>query len=162
MDVELCLKIFLHLLRCWCCSIAQSCLTLWPHGLQPDRLPCSSLPPRVCWNSCPLSQWCQPTISFSVTPFSSCPQSVLSSKSFPMSWLFGSGGQSIRGSTSASVLPMNIQDWCPLGLAGWISLLSKGISRVFYNTTVRKHQFFSAQPSLWFNTHMCARPLEKP
>ena len=97
-------------------------------------------------NSCPLSQWCHPTISSSVVPFSSCPQSFPASGSFPMSRLFTSGGQSIGA--SASVLPMTIQDWFPLGLTGWISLLSKGLARVFSNNTAQKHQFFGAQLSL--------------
>ena len=99
-------------------------------------------------NPCPLSRWCHPTISSSVIPFSSCPQSVPAARSFQMSQLFASGGQSIRVSPSTSVLPMNTQDWSPLGWTGWISLQSKGLSRVFSNTTVQKHQFFSAQLSL--------------
>ena len=99
-------------------------------------------------NSCPLSRWCHPTISSSVVPFSSCLQSFPASGSFQMSQLFASGGQSIGVSASASVLPMNIQDWFPLGWTGWISFQSKGLSRVFSNTTVQKHQFFSAQLSL--------------
>ena len=107
----------------------------------------------VCSNSCPLSQWCYLTISSSVAPFSSCLLSFSASGSFPMSWLFPSGGQSIGTSASASILPMNIQSWFPLGLTGLISLQSKGFSRVFSNTTVRKHQFFSTQPSLWSNSH---------
>ena len=116
--------------------------SLWPHGVQHARFPCLSLPPRVCANSCPLSQWCHPTISSSVSPFSSCPQSFLASGSFQMSWLFSWGGQSTGASGSASVLPMNIQGWFPLGLTGLISLLSKGLSRVFTNTTIQNHQFF--------------------
>ena len=128
--------------------------SLQPHGLQHARLPCPSLSPGACSNSCPLSQWCHPTISSSVILFSSCLQSFpASGSSFPMSWLFSSGGQSIRASISASVLPMNIQDWFPLGLTGLISLQSKGLSRVFSNTTVQKHQFFSGQLSLWSNSH---------
>ena len=110
-----------------------------------------SLSPRACSNSCPLSRWCHPTISSSVTPFSSCPQSFPTSGSFPTSQLFASGGQSIGASASASVLPMNIQDWFPLELTGLISLQSKGLSRVFFNTTIWKHQFFCTQPSLWSN-----------
>ena len=149
--------------------------SLWHHGMQHARLPCPSLSPRVCSNSCPLGRWCHPTISSSVIPFSSCPQSFPSSGSFPVSQFFTSGGQSIGASASASVfpmniqgefpldwlvlspcsprdfqqsssapvLPMNIQDWFPLGWTGWISLQSEGISRVFSNTTVQKHQFFS-------------------
>ena len=121
--------------------------SLWPHGLQHARLPCPSPTPGAYSNSCPLSQWCHPTISSSVIPFSHL-QSFPASGSFPMSQLFASGGQSIGVSTSASVLPMNIQDWFPLGWTGWISLQSKGLSRVFSNTTVQKHQLFSAQLSL--------------
>ena len=122
--------------------------SLWPHGLQNARLPCPSPTPGVHSNLCPLSQWCHPTISFSVIPFSSSLQTFPASGSFPMNWLFASGGQSTGVSASASVLPMNIQDWFPLGLTGLISLQSKGLSRVFSNTTVEKHQFFSTQPSL--------------
>ena len=114
--------------------------SLLPHGLQHTRPPCSSLSPGVCSNSCPLSQWCYPTISFSVIPFSFCPQSFPASRSFPISQLFASGGQNIGASASASVLPLNIQDWFPVGLTGLISLKFKGLSRVFYSTTVRKHQ----------------------
>ena len=120
--------------------------SLWPHGLQCARLPCPSLAPGACSNSCPLSQWCHPTILSSVIPFSSCLQSFPASGSFPMSQFFTSGGQSIGA--SASVLSMNIQDWFLLGLTGLISLQSKGLSRVFSNTTVQKHQFFCAQFSL--------------
>ena len=108
-------------------SVAQSCLTLRPHGLQHARLPCPSLYPRICSNSCPLSWWCYPTISFSVTPFSSHPQSFPASRSFPMSQIFESVGQSIGASALASVLPMNIQGWFTLGLTSLISLLSSGI-----------------------------------
>ena len=122
--------------------------SLQPLGLQHARLPCPSLSPQACANLCPLSQWCHPTISSSVIPFSCCLQSFPASGSFPMNWLFAAGGQSIGVSASASVLPMNIQDWFPLGLTGLISLQSKGLSRVFSNTTVEKHQFFSTQPSL--------------
>ena len=120
--------------------------SLLPHGLQHARLPCPSPSPRACSNSCPLSQWCHPTISSSVVPFSSCLQSFPASGSFPVSQVFTSGGQSTGVSSSASVFPMNIRDWFPLGWTGWISLLSKGLSRVFSNTTVQKHQFFSTQP----------------
>ena len=112
---------------------------------------CPSLSPRVCSNSCPLSQWCHPTISSSVAPLSSSSQSFPASEPFPKNWLFASGGQSIR--VTASVLPMNIQGWFPLGLTALISLQSKGLSRVFSSTTVQKHQFFSPQPSLWSNSH---------
>ena len=122
----------------------------WPHGLQHTRLPCPSLSPRVCSNSCPLNQWCQSTILSSVTSFSSCPHSFPASRSFAMSQLFPSSGQSIGASTSASVLPMNIQGLFLLGLTGLISLLSKGLSRVFSNTTIQKRQLLGAQPSLWF------------
>ena len=122
--------------------------------MQHTRPPCLSPTPGVYSNSCPLSWWCHPTISSSVDPFSSCLQSFPASGSFPMSQFFASGGQSIRILASASVLPMNIQDWFPLRLTGWISLQSKGSSRVFSNTTIQKHQFFGAQPSLWSNSHI--------
>ena len=120
--------------------------SLRPRGLQHARLPCPSPTPRAYSNSWPLSWWCHPAISSSVVPFSSCPQSFAASGSFPMSQFFASGGQSIV--VSASVLPMNIQDWSPLGWIGWISLQSKGLSRVFSNTTVQKHKFFGTQLSL--------------
>ena len=129
-----------------CCSVTKSCLTLQPHGLQHTRLLCPPLSPRVCSDSCPLSWWCYLTISSSVIPFSSCLQSFPASGSFLMSWLFTSGGQSIGASASASVLPVNIQCWFPLGLTGLISLQSKGLSRVFFSTAVWRHQFFSTQP----------------
>ena len=122
--------------------------SLLPHESQHARPPCPSPTPGVHPNSCASSQWCHPAISSSVVPFSSCPQSLLASGSFPMSNLFAWGGQSIGVSASASVLPMNTQDWSPLGLTGWISLQSKGLSRVFSNTTVQKHQFFGPQLSL--------------
>ena len=122
--------------------------SFWPHGLQHSRLPCPSPTPRAYSNSCPSSQWCHPTISSSIVPFSSCPQFFPASGSFPMSQFFASGGQSIRVSASASVLLMNIQDWFPLGFTGFMSLQSKGLSRVFSNTTVQKHQFFGTQLSL--------------
>ena len=134
--------------------------SLWPHGLQHARLPCLSPTPGVYSNSCPLSQWCHPTISSSVVPFSSCPQSFPASGSFPTSQFFASGGQSIGVSASASVLPMNTQDWFPLGWTGWISSQSKGLSRVFSNTTVQKHQFFGAQLSLCSTSHIHTWPLE--
>ena len=136
--------------------------SLQPHGLQHARPPCPSPTLRVYPNSCPLSWWCHPTISSSVIPFSSCLQSFPASGSFPMSQLFASGGQSIGVSASTSVLPMNTQDRSPLGWTGWISLQSKGLSRVFSNTTVQKHQFFSAQLSLWSNSHIHTWSLEKP
>ena len=122
--------------------------SLQPHEPQHARPPCPSPTPQVYPNSCPLCQWCHPTISSSVIPFSSCPQSFPASESFPMSQLFESGGQSIGVSALAPVLPMNTQDWSPQGWTGWISLQSKGLSRVFSNITVQKHQFFSAQLSL--------------
>ena len=122
--------------------------SLWPHEPQHARPPCPSPTPGAYPNSCPLSQWCHPTISSSVIPFSSCPQPFPASGSFQMSQLFTSGGQSIGVSASTSVLLMNTQDWSPLGWTGWISLQSKGLSRVFSNTTVQKHQFFSTQLSL--------------
>ena len=124
-------------------SVTQSRLTLRPHGLQHARLPRQSPTPRAFSNSCLSSQWCHPTISSSVIPFSSCLQSFPASGSFQMSQFFTSGGQSIGVSASASVLPMNIQDWFPLGLTVLITLQSKGLSRVFSNTTVKKHQFFA-------------------
>ena len=118
------------------------------HGLQQTRRPCPSPTAEVYSNSCPLSRWCHPTISSSVVPYSSCPQSFPASGSLQMSQLFASGDQSTGVSASTSVLLMNIRDWFPLGLTGWISLQSKGLSRVFSNTTVQKHQFFGAQLSL--------------
>ena len=136
--------------------------SLWPDGLQHTRLPCPSPTPGAYSNSCPSSRWCHPTISSSVGPFSSHLQSFPASGSFPMSQFFTLDGQSIGVSTSPSILPMNIQDWFPLGRTGWISLQSKGLSRVFSNTTVTKHQFFGAQPSLWSNSHIHTWLLEKP
>ena len=134
-------------------SSVQSLSRVWlsvTHGLQHARPPCPSPTPRVYSISCPLSQWCHPTISSSVVPFSSCLQFFPAPGSFQMSQFFASGGQSIEvsASTSTSVLPMNIQDWFPLGWTGWISLQSKGLTGVFSNTTVQKHQFFGAQLSL--------------
>ena len=126
-------------------SVTQSCPTLRPGELQHGRPPCPSPTPGVYSNSCPSSQWCHPAISSSVIPFSSCPQPLPASASFPMSQLFAWGGQSTGASASASVLPVNTQDWSPSGWTGWISLQSKGPSRVFSNTTVQKHQFFGAQ-----------------
>ena len=122
--------------------------SLRPHGLQHAKLLCPSPTPGACPNSHSSSQWCHPTISTSVIPFSSCPQSFPASGSFQMSQLFASCGQSTGAPASASVLPMNIQNRFPLGLTGWISLLSKGLSRVFSNTTVQKHQFFGSQLSI--------------
>ena len=118
--------------------------SLWPHEPQHARPPCPSPTPRVYPNSCPLNRWCHPTISSSAIPFSSWPQSFPASESFQMSQLFASGDQSIGVSASTSVLPMNTQDWSPPEWTGWISLQSKGLSRVFFNTTVQKHQCFSA------------------
>ena len=135
---------------------------LRPHEPQHARPPCPSPTPGVHPNPRPLSQWCPLTISFSVVPFSSCPQSFPASGSFKMSQLFPSGGQSIGVSASKSVLSMNTQDWSPLGWTGWISLQSKGLSRVFSNNTVQRHQFFGAQLSLWSNSHIHTWPLEKP
>ena len=134
--------------------------SLRPHESQRTRPPCLSPTPGVYSNSCPLSQWCHPTISSSVIPFS-CPQSFPASGSFPMSQLFAWGGQSIGASASASVLPLNTQDWS-LGWTGGISLQSKGLSRVFSNTTVQKHQFFGTQLSSQSNSHIHTWPLEKP
>ena len=128
--------------------------SLRPRELQHARPPCPLPTPGVHPNSSPSSQWCLPAISSSVVPFSSCPQSLPASGSFPMSQLFTWGGQSIGISASASVLPMNTQDWSPLGRTGWISLQSKGLSRVFSNTTVQKHQFFGAQLSSQSNSHI--------
>ena len=145
------------LFSCWVVSHS-----LWPHGLQHTRPPCPSPTHRACSNSCPSSRWCHPTISSSVILFSFCLQSFPASGAFPMSQFFASGGQSIGVSASASVLPMNIQDWFPLGWTSWISFQSKGLSRVFSNSTVQKHQFFSAQPSLWSNSHIHTWLLEKP
>ena len=127
--------------------------SLWPHGLQHARLPFPSPSPGACSNSCPFSQRCHPTISSSVIPFSHLP-SFPASGSFQMSQLFTSGGQSIGVSASTSVLPMNIQDWSPLGWTDWISLQTKGLLRVFPNTTVQKHQLFSAQLSSGSNSHI--------
>ena len=138
------------------CSVMSD--SLWPHELQHARPPCPSPTPGVYSNICPLSQWCHPA---SVVSFSSCPQSLLASGSFPMSQLFAWGGQSVGVSASASVLPMNTQDWSPWVWTGWISLQSKGLSRVFSNTTVQKHQFFGAQLSSQSNSHIPTWPLEK-
>ena len=142
------------------CSVVSD--SSQPHGLQHTRFPCPSSTPRAYSNSCLLSQWCHPTISSSVIPFSSCLQSYPTSRSFPMSQLFASGGQSIGVSASTSVLPMNTRDWSPLGWTGWISLRPKGLWRVFSNTTFQKHQFFSTQPSSQSNSHIHTWLLEKP
>ena len=131
-------------------------------GLQHARISHPSLSPGVCSNSCPLSQWRHPIISSSAALFSFCLQSCPATGSFPMSQFLASGGQSIGVLASASVFPMNIQDWFPLGLTGLTSLQSKGFSRVFSSTTIQKHQFFSAQSSLWSNSHIHTWLLEKP
>ena len=136
--------------------------SLWAHGLQHTRLPCQSQTPGAYSNSHPSTQWCDPTISSSVVPFSSHLQSCPVSGFFPMSQLFASGGQSIRVSALASVLPMNIQDWFPLGWTGWVFLQFKGLARVFSKTIVQRHQFFGAQLSLWSNSHIYTWLLEKP
>ena len=136
-------------------SLGQSCPTLWPHGLQHARLPYPSPTPGAYSNSCPSSRWCHPSISSSVIPFSSCPQSFPASEPFPMSQFFASGGQNIWVSASASVLPMNIQDWFPLGWTSWISLQSKGLSRVFSNTTtncgkfLKRWKYQTTWPASW-------------
>ena len=135
--------------------------SLWPHGLQHTRPPCPSPAPGAYWNSCPLSRWCHSTNSSSVVPFSSHLQSFPSSGSFPRSQFVTSCSQSIRVSASTSALLMNIQDLSPLGWSGWISLQSKGLSRVFSNTTVEKHQFFGTQLSSQSNSHIHSWPLEK-
>ena len=131
---------------------------LRPHGLQHTRLLCPPLSTRVCSKSCPLNQWCYLIISSSATLFSFCLQYFPASGSFPMSWIFLSSGQSIGDLASASILPMNIQGWYPFWLAFLISLLSKGLSRVFSNTTIQKHQFYGPQPSLWTNSYICTWP----
>ena len=128
--------------------------SLPPHVLLYSRLPCPFPSPRACSNSYPLSWWCHPTISSSAIHFSSCFQSFPASVTFPMSWDFTSGGQSIGASASSSVFPMNTQDWLPLGWTGLISFQSKGLSRVFSNTTFQNHQFFGAKLSFWSNFHI--------
>ena len=154
MEVPLLINVHVHF-----SSVMSHCL--WPHGLQHTRLPCLSLTYRACSNSGPLSQWCHPTISSSVVPFS-CLQSFPASGSFPRSQFFGWGSEGIGVSASAWLLSMNIQDWFPLGLICWISLQFKGLSGVFSHTTVQKHQFFSDQLSLWSNSHILTWLLEKP
>ena len=144
-------------------SVTQSCPTLCdPNESQHARPPCLSPSPRVHSDSCPSSQWCHPAISSSVVPFSSCPPSLPASESFPVSQLFTWGGQSTGVSASASFLPKKSQGWSPSEWTGWISLQSKGLSRVFSNTTVQKHQFFSTQPSSQSNSHIHTWPQEKP
>ena len=153
-SLQFCVTTILHLLLPYHSVMSNS---LWHHGLQHPRLPCPSPCPRACSNSCPLSRWCHPTISSFVVPFSSCLQSFTASGSFLMSQLFASSVQSIGASTSASVLPMNNQDWFPLGLTGLISLQSKRlsrVSRVSSNTTVQKHKCFGAQLSSQPSSHI--------
>ena len=142
------------------CSVVSD--SLRPHESQHARPPCPSPTPGVHSDSCPSSPWCHPAISSSVIPFSSCPQSLPASGCFPMSQLFPWGGQSIGVSASVSVLPMNTKDWSSLGWTSWISLQSKGLSRVFSSTTVEKHQFFGAQLSSQSNSHIHTWPLERP
>ena len=150
----------------WYCSVQFSCsvvsYSLWHHEPQHVRPPCPSLTPGVHPHTCPLCRWCHPTISSSVVPFSSCLQCFPASGSFQMSQLFASVSQSIGVSASTSVLLMKTQDWFPLGWTGWISLQSKGLSKIFSNTTVQKHQFIGAQLSLAFNSHIHTWLLEKP
>ena len=134
--------------------------SLWSHGLQHARLPCPF--PGACSNSCPPSWWCRPTISSSVVHSSACLQSFPASGAFQVSQFFASGGQIIGASASTWVFPMNIQNWFPLGWTGWISLQFKGLSKVFSNTIVQKHQFFDTQLSLWSNSHIHTWLLEKP
>ena len=136
--------------------------SLRPHESQHARPPCPSPTPGIHSDSRPSSQWCHPAISPSVVPFSSCPQSLPASESFPMSQLFAWGGQSTRVSALASFLPKKSQGWTPLEWTDWISLQSKGLSRVFSNTTVQKHQFFGTQPSSQSNSHIHTWPQEKP
>ena len=143
-------------------SVAQSCMTLQPHESQHARPPCPTSTPGVHSDSRPSSQWCHPAISSSVVHFSSCPQSLPASESFPMTQLFTWGGQSTGVSALESFLPKNTQDWSPLEWTGWISLQSEGLSRVFSNPTVQKHQFFGAQLSSQSNSHIHTWPLEKP
>ena len=136
--------------------------SLWPYGLQHARFPCTSPTLRAYSSSCPSSQWCYPTISFPVIPFSACLQSFPASEFFPMNQFFTSGGQSIGVSASASVLPVNSHNWFPLGVTGWLSLQSKVLSRVFSNSTVQKHQFFGTKTSSQSNSHIHTWPQEKP
>ena len=165
----ICLKLEPFCLFCEGCffCLLFAILLMFSHAvmsnsLQPhELLSCPSPSPTACSNSCPLSHWCHPTISSSVFTFPSSLLSFPASGSFQMSQFFASGGRSIGASASASVLPMNIQDWFPLGLIGLISLQSKGLSRVFSNTTVQKYEFFSPQPSLWSNSHILTWLLEK-
>jgi len=165
---SLCLWVYLCLINKFICvlfsvqfnrSVVSD--SLWPHGLQYTRLPCPSPTPGACSNSCPSSRWCRPTILSSIIPFPSCCQSFPASGFF-FQWVIASGGQSIGASASASVLSMNIQVWFPLGLTDLISLLSKGLSTVFSNTIVQKHQFFGIQLPFWSNSHIHTWLLEKP
>ena len=142
------------------CSVVSN--SLWPHELQHARPPCPSPSPGVHSESCPSSQWCHPAISSSVVPFSSCPQSLPASESFPLSQLFAWGGQSTGVSGLASFFPKKCQGWSPSEWTGWISLQSKGLSGVFSNTTVQKHHFFSTQLSSKSNSHIHTWILEKP
>ena len=151
---------FAWLLLLFNCSVMSS--SLWPHELQHVRPPCPSPSPGICQSSCPLSRWCHPTISSFAALFSLCLQSFPESGSFPVSRPLASGDQSIGASASASVLPMNIQGWFPLGLTGLISLQFRGLSGVFSSTTFGKHQFFSTQPSLWSNSHTPTWLRERP
>ena len=151
--------IFIHSVQF---SLSVMSNSLRPHELQHARPPCPSPTPGVHPNSCPSSWWCHPAVSSSVVPFSSCPQSLPSSGSFPMSQLFAWGGQSTGVSALASVLPMHTRDWSPFEWTGWISFQSKGLSRVFSNTTVQKNQFFGAQLSSQSNSHVRTWPQEKP
>ena len=153
------LTITVHSVQFSCSVVSYS---LWPHELQHTRPPCPSPTPRVHSNSRPSSHWCHPAISSSVVPFSSCPQSLPASESFPMSQLFTWGGQSTGVSALASFLPKKSQGWSPSEWTDWISPQSKGLSRVFSNTTVQKHQFFGAQPSSQSNSHIHTWPQEKP
>ena len=160
------LKILLELKLFQFSSVQFSCSvvsdSLRPHESQHARPPCPSPIPRVHSNSRPSSQWCHPAISSSVVPFSSCPQSLPASESFPMNQLFACGGQSTGVSALASFLPKKSQGWSPSEWTGWFSLQSKGVSRVFSNTTVQKHQFFGAQPSSQSKSHIHTWPQEKP
>ena len=146
---------------CCCCSVAKS-YSLLLHGLQHARLFCTPLSPGVCSDSCPLSQWCYLTISSSATLFSFCLQSFPASRSFPVRWLFISGGQSIGTSVLASVIPMKIHGWFPSGLTDLTSLQSKELSGVLSSTAIRRYQFFGHQPSFWSNSHIHRWWLEKP
>ena len=158
------LEIDIFSVTCISVQISHSVVSdsLWPHASQHARPPCPSPTPRVHSNSCLSSQWCHPAISSSVVPFSSCPQSLPASESFPMSQLFAWGGQRIGVTASASVLPKNTQDWSALGWTSCISLQSKGLSRVFSNTTVQKHQSFGTQLSWQSDSHIHTWPQEKP